>query len=203
MSYCDGLFSAGAAPLLVCMLYRVFRLCAEGWGGFDSSILRWCARAHVEVSIHAGARLLGKAALQADLQTIACRPSGTGVRVASHKLWHVLLLTSSSKWCCSLMETILQSGAKGTWVDCWCASTEWCQTSRPGGSKQEAASHEAFCVSGFEGAVGMLEWKREWRLRAANLRVAIAPDVPHKPFQPIPWIVDAAPSPHSQKVAWT
>lgn len=40
MSYCDGLFSVGAALLLVCMLYRVFLLCAEDWGGFDSSIPR-------------------------------------------------------------------------------------------------------------------------------------------------------------------
>lgn len=34
MSYCDGLFSAGAALLLVLMLYRVFRLtlkAAEAW----------------------------------------------------------------------------------------------------------------------------------------------------------------------------
>lgn len=46
MSYCDGLFSAGAALLLVCMLYCVFRLVLKaGEGSTVPSRTNVCTRA--------------------------------------------------------------------------------------------------------------------------------------------------------------
>lgn len=135
MSYCDGLFSAGAALLSVCKLYRVFRRALKAVEGSTVQ-----SRANVRAralkhrlaldSFRSGGRLV---VAEADLSV--CRDDHTSS--GWFTLWHVL--TSSPKWCCSLMESVRMQPDWIAWARKQCGRVMSDKHAR--GSKVESASH--------------------------------------------------------------